>query len=42
MLRAHRRAGVGSLAAFALWDALPGRWTVRVLELSAAPDGSGR
>ncbi|HZF31490.1 MAG TPA: GNAT family N-acetyltransferase [Gammaproteobacteria bacterium] len=31
VLRAHRGAGVGSRAAFALWDALPGRWVVRVL-----------
>ncbi|HWZ91079.1 MAG TPA: GNAT family N-acetyltransferase [Polyangiaceae bacterium] len=32
VLRAHRRAGVGRLAAHALWDRLPGRWTVRVSE----------
>ena len=32
VLRAHRGAGIGQLTAFALWDALPGRWVVRVLE----------
>jgi predicted acetyltransferase len=32
VLRAQRRAGVGRLAAHALWDRLPGRWTVRVSE----------
>jgi len=36
VLRAHRGAGVGSTAAFALWDALPGRWCVRVLERNSA------
>lgn len=36
VLRAHRGAGVGSRAAFALWDALPGRWVVRVLERNTA------
>jgi predicted acetyltransferase len=36
VLRAHRGAGVGQLAAFALWDALPGRWVVRVLERNAS------
>ena len=32
VLRAQRRAGVGRLAAQALWNRLPGRWTVRVSE----------
>ena len=36
VLRAHRGAGVGSAAAFALWDALPGAWFVRVLERNSA------
>ena len=36
VLRAHRGAGVGSLAAFALWDALPGPWAVRVLERNSS------
>ena len=30
VLRAHRRAGVGRQAAFALWDGMPGHWVVRV------------
>lgn len=36
VLRAHRRASVGRRAAFALWDALPGRWIVRVSEGNSA------
>ncbi|HTA88000.1 MAG TPA: GNAT family N-acetyltransferase [Polyangiaceae bacterium] len=32
VLRNQRRAGVGRLAARALWNRLPGRWTVRVSE----------
>lgn len=36
VLRAHRRLGVGRDAAFALWDALPGRWVVRVAEANRA------
>ena len=31
VLRRYRRGGVGTRAAHALWDRLPGRWTVRVL-----------
>lgn len=36
VLRAHRRAGVGRRAACLLWDRLPGRWVVRVLESNRA------
>ncbi|RIL05377.1 MAG: hypothetical protein DCC71_10610 [Proteobacteria bacterium] len=36
VLRAHRRAGVGRDAAFALWDGMPGRWIVRVSEANRA------
>lgn len=32
VLRGHRRSGVGRAAAFALWQRLPGRWTVRSSE----------
>ena len=32
VIRRHRRAGVGRAAAFLLWNLLPGKWTVRVLE----------
>jgi predicted acetyltransferase len=32
ILRRHRRSGVGRLAAFLVWDRLPGRWIVRVSE----------
>jgi predicted acetyltransferase len=32
ILRSFRRLGVGRAAAFALFDQLPGRWTVRVAE----------
>lgn len=32
VLRRHRRSGVGRDAAFRLWDAMPGRWVVRVSE----------
>ena len=32
VLRRHRRSGIGREAAFALWDAIPGLWTVRVSE----------
>ena len=35
VLRRHRREGVGRRAAHALWDRLPGRWTVRVLDRNA-------
>jgi predicted acetyltransferase len=39
VLRNQRRAGVGRLAARALWNRLPGHWTVRVSEgnLGALP-----
>ena len=30
VLRGHRRAGVGRIAAPLLWDRIPGAWTVRV------------
>jgi predicted acetyltransferase len=36
VLRAHRRSGVGRQAARALWDTLPGRWVVRVLDTNRA------
>jgi predicted acetyltransferase len=36
VLRAFRRSGVGREAAFALWDAMPGRWVVRVSEANRA------
>jgi predicted acetyltransferase len=36
VLRGHRRSKVGREAAFALWDALPGQWTVRVSEANRA------
>lgn len=36
VLRAHRGAGVGRRAAFALWDELPGHWAVRVLAANSA------
>jgi predicted acetyltransferase len=36
VLRGHRRSGVGRLAAMALWDAVPGRWVVRVSEANRA------
>lgn len=32
VLRRHRRSGVGRRAAFLLWRALPGKWTVRASE----------
>ena len=32
ILRRHRRSGIGRLAAFLVWDRLPGRWIVRVSE----------
>lgn len=32
VLRRYRRIGVGRQAASALWEVLPGRWVVRVLE----------
>ena len=32
VLRAFRRSGVGRQAAFKLWDTIPGRWVVRVVE----------
>jgi len=32
VLRAFRRLGVGRQAAFRLWDAIQGRWVVRVVE----------
>jgi len=32
ILRRHRRSDVGHRAAFALWDAIPGTWVVRVSE----------
>lgn len=39
ILRQRRRQGVGRRAAFLVWDALPGSWTVRAAErnLGAAP-----
>jgi len=36
ILRRHRRAGVGRLAAIALWDSVPGHWVVRVSEANGA------
>jgi predicted acetyltransferase len=36
VLRGHRRSGVGRMAAFALWDRLPGRWVVRVSQANRA------
>jgi len=36
VLRRARRSGVGRAAAFALWDAFPGRWIVRVAEANRA------
>ena len=36
VLRGRRRSGVGREAAFALWDALPGSWVVRVSEANRA------
>lgn len=36
VLRAWRRHGVGRVAAFLLWDRMPGRWIVRVSELNRA------
>lgn len=35
-IRGRRRAGIGRTAAFLLWNALPGRWTVRVLEQNSS------
>ena len=32
VVRQYRRSGVGRRAAFLLWDQLPGKWIVRVLE----------
>ena len=32
VVRQYRRGGVGRRAAFLLWDRLPGKWIVRVLE----------
>lgn len=32
VLRQHRRSGIGRQAAFLLWDAFPGSWTVRVVD----------
>ena len=32
VVRQYRRAGVGRQAAFLVWDRLPGKWIVRVLE----------
>jgi predicted acetyltransferase len=32
VVRQYRRSGVGRQAAFLLWNTLPGKWTVRVLE----------
>ena len=32
VLKRYRRTGVGRRAAFLLWEALPGAWTVRVAE----------
>lgn len=36
VLRRQRRSGVGREAAFQLWDAMPGRWIVRVWERNEA------
>jgi predicted acetyltransferase len=36
VLRRYRRAGVGRRAALLLWDRLPGKWTVRVVERNPA------
>jgi predicted acetyltransferase len=34
VLRRYRRSGVGRQAAILLWNSLPGKWTVRVSEVS--------
>jgi predicted acetyltransferase len=36
VLRGYRRLGVGSRAAVALWDSVPGHWVVRVSEANRA------
>jgi predicted acetyltransferase len=36
VLPSFRRSGVGRQAAIALWDRMPGRWVVRVLETNDA------
>jgi predicted acetyltransferase len=36
VLPIYRRSGVGRRAAIALWDLVPGRWVVRVLEANRA------
>jgi predicted acetyltransferase len=36
ILRLYRRTGVGRLAAFLLWNRLPGHWVVRVSEAHRA------
>jgi predicted acetyltransferase len=36
VLRTQRRSGVGARAAHALWDVLPGRWTVRAAATNEA------
>jgi len=36
VIPSHRRAGIGRAAAFLLWNLLPGKWTVRVLEKNDA------
>lgn len=35
VIRRYRRCGVGRAAAFLLWNLLPGKWTVRVLETNS-------
>jgi len=36
VLRSHRRSGIGRIAAFLLFDHLPGHWIVRVSEANSA------
>jgi predicted acetyltransferase len=36
VLRRYRRAGVGRRAALLLWNRLPGKWTVRVVDENAS------
>ena len=36
VLRRYRRSGVGRQAALLLWNTLPGKWTVRVVERNPA------
>jgi predicted acetyltransferase len=36
VVRGHRKRGIGTLAAHALWRQRPGKWQVRVMESNAA------